>query len=136
LPKSGTARKKFPPAAGFLKGGPMSEKRTRFLGIRVTDEEHAALLGRSEGRQLATWMRQVCLDARPPRARKLPSVDPALLRQLASMGNNLNQIARKVNAGSLAAGDRVQIVAALAAIDRGLEQLRHAVISGREQDDR
>jgi hypothetical protein len=31
--------------------------------------------------------------------RKASSISPALLRQLAGMGNNLNQIARRVNAG-------------------------------------
>jgi hypothetical protein len=43
-------------------------------------------------------MRQTCLDE-AARAGKLPSISPALLRQLAGMGNNLNQIARQVNAG-------------------------------------
>ncbi len=40
-------------------------------------------------------MRQTCLDEKPARAGKLPSISPALLRQLAGMGNNLNQIARR-----------------------------------------
>ncbi len=39
---------------------------------------------------------------KPARAGKLPSISPALLRQLAGMGNNLNQIARQVNAGGAA----------------------------------
>ncbi|MCK2309260.1 MobC family plasmid mobilization relaxosome protein, partial [Escherichia coli] len=51
------------------------------------------------------------------------------------MGNNLNQIARKVNAGG-AGHDRVQIVAALMAIDAGLERLRHAVLEKGGGDDR
>ncbi|MEH5757503.1 MobC family plasmid mobilization relaxosome protein, partial [Escherichia coli] len=55
--------------------------------------------------------------------------------QLAGMGNNLNQIARKVNAGG-AGHDRVQIVAALMAIDAGLERLRHAVLEKGGGDDR
>jgi len=114
----------------------VAEKRNKMLTMWVTPEEHQRLQARCEGRQLAAWMRQLCLDARPPRVSRLPSIDPALLRQLAGMGNNLNQIARKVNAGDMPAGDRVQIVAALAAIDRGLEQLRHAVIGGKDLDDR
>lgn len=113
----------------------MAEKRNKMLTMWVTEEEHQRLQARCDGRQLAAWMRQLCLDARPARVSRLPSIDPALLRQLAGMGNNLNQIARKVNAGDMPAGDRVQIVAALAAIDRGLEQLRHAVI-GKDRDDR
>ncbi|MBS2510617.1 plasmid mobilization relaxosome protein MobC, partial [Salmonella enterica subsp. enterica serovar 1,4,[5],12:i:-] len=48
---------------------------------------------------------------------------------------NLNQIARKVNTGG-AGHDRVQIVAALMAIDAGLERLRHAVLEKGGNDDR
>ncbi len=93
----------------------------------VTEDEHRRLLERCDGKQLAAWMRQTCLDEKPARAGRLPSISPAPLRQLAGMGNNLNQIARKVNAGG-AGHDRVQIVAALMAIDAGLERLRHAVL--------
>ncbi len=67
--------------------------------------------------------------------RKAPH-SPALLRQLAGMGNNLNQIARRVNAGGGTGHDRVQIVAALMAIDAGLERLRHAVLEKGTDDDR
>lgn len=94
------------------------------LTMWVTEDEHRRLLERCDGKQLAAWMRQTCLDEKP-----------ALLRQLAGMGNNLNQIARKVNAGG-AGHDRVQIVAALMAIDAGLERLRHAVLEKGGDDDR
>ena len=69
------------------------------LTMWVTDDEHRRLLERCQGKQLAAWMRQVCLDERPARIGRLPTLSPALLRQLAGMGNNLNQIARWVNAG-------------------------------------
>jgi hypothetical protein len=80
-------------------------------------------------------MRQTCLDEKPARTGKL-LISPALLRQLAGMGNNLNQIARRVNAGGGTGHDRVQIVAALMAIDAGLERLRHAVLEKGTDDDR
>jgi hypothetical protein len=70
------------------------------------------------------------------RAPESSSISPALLRQLAGMGNNLNQIARRVNAGGGTGHDRVQIVAALMAIDAGLERLRHAVLEKGTDDDR
>ena len=105
----------------------MAVKRTRFLGVRVTEQEYQQLQERCDGRQLAAWMRQTCLDARPARSSRLPSIDPVLLRQLAGMGNNLNQIARKINGGQWSGADRVQVVAALMAIDAGLERLRHTV---------
>ncbi|MDA4775531.1 MobC family plasmid mobilization relaxosome protein, partial [Enterobacter hormaechei] len=50
-------------------------------------------------------------DTRPARSSRLPSIDPVLLRQLAGMGNNLNQIARKINGGQWSGADRVQVVA-------------------------
>ncbi|MFT8099526.1 plasmid mobilization relaxosome protein MobC, partial [Salmonella enterica subsp. enterica serovar Infantis] len=50
--------------------------------------------------------------------------------------NNLNQLARRVHAGGGTGQDRVQIVAALMAIDAGLERLRHAVLDKGRDDDR
>lgn len=112
----------------------MADKRSKMLTMWVTEDEHRRLLERCDGKQLAAWMRQTCLDEKPARAGKLPSMSSALLRQLASMGNNLNQIARQVNGGS--GHDRVQVVAALMAIDAGLERLRHAVLEKGADDDR
>ncbi len=54
----------------------------------------------------------------------------------AGMGNNLNQIARKINGGQWSGADRVQVVAALMAIDAELERLRHAVLEKGADDDR
>lgn len=105
----------------------MAQKRTKMLTLWVTEDEHRRLLERCDGKQLAAWMRQVCLEEKPARAGRLPSLSPALLRQLAGMGNNLNQIAKRVNTGGASGHDRVQVVAALMAIDAGLENLRHAV---------
>lgn len=86
-------------------------KRERMLTIRVTDDEHARLLERCEGKQLAVWMRRVCLGEPVARSGKLPTLAPPLLRQLAAIGNNLNQTARKVNSGQWSSCDRVQVVA-------------------------
>ncbi|MCL0469560.1 MobC family plasmid mobilization relaxosome protein, partial [Klebsiella pneumoniae] len=47
------------------------------------------------------------------------------LRQLAGMGNNLNQIARRVNSGEWGPLDRLRIIAELSAIGRELEELHH-----------
>jgi hypothetical protein len=112
----------------------LADKRSKMLTMWVTEDEHQRLLERCDGKQLAAWMRQTCLDEKPARAGKLPSISPALLRQLAGMGNNLNQIARQVNGGS--GHDRVQVVAALMAINAGLERLRHAVLEKGADDDR
>ncbi|RAY37061.1 plasmid mobilization relaxosome protein MobC, partial [Enterobacter kobei] len=59
----------------------MSEKRNKMLTMWVTEDEHRRLLQPSDGRQQAPRMRQTCLDEKPARTGKLPSITPALLRQ-------------------------------------------------------
>jgi hypothetical protein len=49
--------------------------------------------------------------------------DPALLRQIAGIGNNLNQVARRVNSGEWGAVERVQVIAVLMAMERALQAL-------------
>ncbi|MDO2180045.1 MobC family plasmid mobilization relaxosome protein, partial [Escherichia coli] len=77
----------------------------------------------------------VCWGGRLPRSGKRPPVAPPLLRQLAAIGNNLNQTARKVNSGQWSSGDRVQVVAALMAIGDELRRLRLAVREQGARDD-
>ena len=97
----------MPPCKGISVHGVMIPmKRERMLTIRVTDDEHARLLERREGKQMAVWMRRVCLGEPVARSGKLPTLAPPLLRQLAAIGNNLNQTARKVNSGQWSSGDR------------------------------
>ena len=110
-------------------------KREKMLTIRVTDEEHARLLERCEGKRLAEWMRRVCLGEPVARTGKLPTLSPPLLRHLAAIGNNLNQTARKVNSGQWSSIDRVHVVAALMAIEGELRQLRQAVREQGARDD-
>jgi len=114
----------------------LADKRSKMLTMWVTEDEHRRLLERCNGKQLAAWMRQTCLDEKPARTGKLPSISPVLLRQLAGMGNNLNQIARQVNASGGNGYDRVQVIAVLMAIDAGIEQIRHAVLANGADDDR
>ena len=65
----------------------------------------------------------------------LPTLAPPLLRQFASVGNNLNQIARKINSGQWSGHDRVHVMAALMAIGRELSELRDEVRKQGERDD-
>lgn len=60
------------------------------------------------------------LQAPPPRPkhRPPPKVDPELIRQVARIGNNLNQIARRCNTGQ-----RFDVLAELAEIERQLAEL-------------
>jgi hypothetical protein len=69
-------------------------------------------------------MREHCLGFSQSRRVTTPTADPALLRQIAGIGNNLNQIARRINAGELTALEKVQYLAALNYLGRELEGVR------------
>ena len=101
-------------------------KRTKEIKIRLTEQEHQALLNRCTKASLATWMREICLGEKQTKQSKVIEVDPKLLRQLAGIGNNLNQIARLVNQHQHKQDstlDRITIVTALASIERELQRL-------------
>lgn len=104
------------------------QKREKIIKIRVSPEELATLQMHCTRGELARWMRETCLN---PGQTDLVNdlkgsvkVDPELLRQLASIGNNLNQIARQVNTGQWGPSDRVAVIAALAGIERELAGVR------------
>ena len=40
-------------------------KRKKEIKVRLTEAEHQALLERMEGGELATWIRNTCLDEKP-----------------------------------------------------------------------
>ncbi|TLT38148.1 MobC family plasmid mobilization relaxosome protein, partial [Acinetobacter baumannii] len=100
-----------------------------------TVDEHAGFGDRCEGKQRAVWRRGVCRGDPAALPGGLPPLAPPLLRQLAAIGNNLNQTARKVNSGQWSSGDRVQVVAALMAIGDELRRLRLAVREQGTRDD-
>jgi hypothetical protein len=100
-------------------------KRQKEIKIRLTDEEHQALLDRCNTASLASWMRETCLSEKRTKQSKVVEVDPQLLRQLAGIGNNLNQIARIINQQSKTneAIDRIAVITALSGIERELQRL-------------
>ncbi|MCO8063336.1 MobC family plasmid mobilization relaxosome protein, partial [Acinetobacter lwoffii] len=102
-------------------------KRQKEIKIRLTDEEHQALLDRCTTASLASWMREICLSEKRTKQSKVIEVDPKLLRQLAGIGNNLNQIARLVNQQSKTSSaiDRIAIITALSGIERELQRLHN-----------
>ncbi|MBS0850136.1 MobC family plasmid mobilization relaxosome protein, partial [Citrobacter sp. JGM124] len=58
------------------------------------------------------------------RKRRLPEVAPDLLRQVSGIGNNLNQIARRLNqSDSLTPSERVSLLSILNSFDRQLSEL-------------
>lgn len=82
-----------------------ARKRSKQCLIRLSDEEHASLFERADaaGVTLPDYVRSQALGAKPLRAQRRPSVDRAALAQLlgriGTIGNNVNQIARNLNAG-------------------------------------
>jgi hypothetical protein len=71
--------------------------RQKEIKVRLTEAEHQALLERMTGGELATWIRNTCLDEKPNKKRNYKVADPQLLAGLGRIGGNLNQIARQVN---------------------------------------
>lgn len=107
----------------------MSDKvlRDNVIKIRVTDAELALLRERMVGGELARWMRETCLAVESDVVHvDVPPVDANLLRQLAAIGNNVNQIARQVNSQTIKPADAIQILTALRGITNALHQLRDA----------
>ena len=68
------------------------KKRTREITIRVTEDELQKLHERKTDATLAGWMRNLGLGMTP-----IKQADPNLVRALARLGSNLNQIARQAN---------------------------------------
>ncbi|HBW1835541.1 TPA: MobC family plasmid mobilization relaxosome protein [Klebsiella pneumoniae] len=100
----------------------MTAKRTKEIKIRLTEDEHAALLARCPSPKLAEWMRETCLDVRKPKARKIPLIDPQLLRALAGIGNNVNQIARLLHNDPVFT--RTKLYELLIQIERDMKSIR------------
>lgn len=97
----------------------------------------------SAGLCLGDWVRmQVAVDgvdqvvSKKPTPRKVPDlnqrrfvpVDPALINQVARLGNNLNQIARSINRYGLVASDQFQLLEQLLLIEQQLERLVNSAI--------
>lgn len=79
-----------------------SEKRDQQLNIKFTARELAWLRARAArtGMSLVDYSRAQLLADRPLRVARLPGanqLDPLFIAQLSRIGNNLNQIARRMN---------------------------------------
>lgn len=104
-------------------------KREREIKIRLSNEEHEEILKMANGKPLASFMREYCLSANSEYFAKVAkanrakinrlTVNPELLRQLAGIGNNINQISRNLN-GLLRAGQSVDLIK-LSIILQGIE---------------
>ena len=95
------------------------------IEIRATedDRQHWSEKAKAAGLTLSGLIRQALSDAPMPRRRRRSAVDPALLRELAKIGNNLNQLAmlERLNEVSRICGQQMQAYA------KQIESLRKAL---------
>ncbi len=86
-----TRRKKAPERAA------KPAVKMHVVSVRLTDEQYQTVIEncRLSGRKLSDYWRRVLLNAKVT-ALATPE-DMAILRQLGSMSNNLNQLAKKAN---------------------------------------
>lgn len=106
-----------------------------WIKLRVTETERARWLAKAgdAGITLSALIRQG-LDGLPNRRpRRRAETDPALLRELARIGNNLNQVARWANRNKAGAEARGVLVA-LVEIDREIAALRRSLEAGAAPD--
>lgn len=68
------------------------EKRDQSIKIRVTKKEKDRLNELKTQSELASWMRELALRAKPIRR-----ADPKLVSAIGRIGSNLNQIAKHAN---------------------------------------
>ena len=98
--------------------------KSEILRCRLAPEEFDQLKmsAQNSGQSMAELTRQALGLVQPKRALSIPNADPALLRKLAGIGNNLNQIARHLNreiaVGNIRAIDGVALAAQLLVIER------------------
>ena len=78
--------------------------RTKWLKIRVSDEEILDIKKRAGSHDMSTYTRGLILDqpvaAPEPKTKKIVhSADPELVRAINRIGININQIAKQTNTG-------------------------------------
>jgi hypothetical protein len=78
-------------------------------------------LAKSYGVSLSELVRQKLSLTIPVKKKRVKTVDPELLRAINSIGNNLNQISRKLNEGQ-----KFDAVLELASIEEKLERVLNA----------
>lgn len=123
--------------------GSNSQRRDKELTIRLTDEERQSVrtIAGGSGTNMADFVRRRLLDAGATvqmsegrhlvKREKVSGVDPALMRQLAGIGSNLNQIARAVNRQALQSQtiQVIEVLAVLLVIERQISALCNATSS-------
>ena len=67
---------------GFSHDQKRNRQNNKEIKVRLTEAEHQALLERMTGGELATWVRNTCLEEKPNKKRNYKVADPQLLAAL------------------------------------------------------
>jgi hypothetical protein len=111
-----------------MASGTDKRQRTKQCLVRFTEQEFAEIAGKADkaGFATAAFLRAAALGSPGPRAQRRPPADHVALRQILGhcgrIGNNLNQIAKRLNEGGSV--DIPELRAALAAYNG----VRHAIM--------
>jgi len=113
----------------------MTTRKSKTVGIHLNDKEYAEIKERADtaaARSLGGYIKAIIFDSPIPEKkviRHIKVADPALIRQLAWIGNNVNQIARAVNQSkSIKQTDAASLFAVLAIIAEEIETLNEDVL--------
>ena len=105
------------------------ELRQTRLNLRLSNNEYELVKSRAEafGLPMAKFVRVSLLDLPKPskRIHDLPVIDAALLRQLVSMGNNVNQLTRYAHTVSLDPKQTLNTLALAFALQKIGDELQH-----------
>ena len=106
----------------------MAITKPKLLTIKVSEEEKKEWHKKASsfGVPLSRLIRDFMSDVELPKQNKIkpkpvPVADPKLLFQISAIGNNMNQISRRVNEG-----ERFDVVLELSAIEEKLEKILNA----------
>lgn len=105
-----------------------ADKRKTRLNLRLDDKEFELLKAKAEGfgLSLAKFVRVSLLGLPEPakRIHDLPVIDAALLRQLVSIGNNVNQLTRYAHTVSLDPKQTLNTLELAFALQRVADELK------------
>jgi len=112
-----------------MTSGTEKRERTAHVTVRLSPAERSELDGKAEaeGLTVSSYIRQIALGGPPPRqGKRRPHAQVDLVRllgQVGKIGSNLNQVARRMNAGDSVSAAEIQDTLA------GLHRIRELVLS-------
>jgi hypothetical protein len=92
---------------GRRRSGTEKRRKSKVVGVRLNEEDYAALLNEAEAHNLTppSYIREYKLKTTGVRSRRRPAADVAAISELYAklnrIGNNINQIAHAMNAGQV-----------------------------------